>query len=86
MASAASLIPELKQGKTLARPGYTSMRDSLWMTQEWEGRPVGGVTYARYFGEDEWSYQAFTLEEIATWTDDGDWEIEDEDTPPGEGA
>lgn len=70
MASAASLIPELKQGKTLARPGYDSMRDSLWLSED-------RVTYAKYYGESKWSYETFTLEEIATWTDDGDWEIED---------
>ena len=77
MASAASLIPDLKQGKTLVRPGYDSLRDSLWMTHEWEDRPMGGVTYAKYYGESEWSYQAFTFEEIATWTDEGEWRVEE---------
>lgn len=70
MASAASLIPELKTGKTLTRPGSDSVTDSLWMDKE-------KVTYGKYFGEGEWSYQTFTLEDIAAWTDDGDWEVEE---------
>lgn len=75
MASAASLIPDLKQGKELARPGYTSMLDTLCLEDN-------RVVYLRYFGESEWSKpEYFTLEDIATWTDDGEWYVNDEESP-----
>lgn len=70
MASAASLIAQLKAGETLTRPGSDSVADSLSMRE-------GNVIYSKYFGEGEWSYQTFTLEDIATWTDEGYWEIEE---------
>ena len=71
--SASRLIPELKQGGMLWRPGITSHHDTLSVDEE------SCVVYLRYFGEGEWSEpEYFTLEEIATWTDDGGWEVHPE--------
>ena len=69
MASAASLISELKSGRTLTRSGSDSMNDSLWVDKN-------GVTYAKYFGEGEWSYEHFTLEDIEEWKDEGGWIVQ----------
>lgn len=69
MASAASLIEELKQGEELRRHSYSMSLDSLNMVGE------NCVAYASYLGEGEFAEtQYFTLEDISTWTDDGDWE------------
>lgn len=70
MASAASLLEQLKAGKQLARENSLH-GDYLWMDGE-------KVTYAKYLGEGDWSYESFTLEDIANWTDDGDWEVQGE--------
>jgi len=45
------------------------MNDSLWVDKN-------GVTYAKYFGEGEWSYEHFTLEDIEEWKDEGGWIVQ----------
>jgi len=69
MASAASLLDQIKAGKTVTRHGTNSISDYLWLDGE-------KITYAKYLGEGDWSYKSFTLEDIADWTDTGDWRVQ----------
>lgn len=71
MASAAELLLQLKQGQVLRRPGHRSMHATLYL----EGALA---VYREYCGESKWSHpKRFTLAEVATWTDERHWEVED---------